>query len=138
MLSDEVHAAETAKFSFNGIVPILIYTITILGQILFVKNENGKTQDAPSIERKDPYIGFSMTAMGLGLYFLRFYNMALERISFYYLQGAPVALAAVEEYLKRERYGRVIEMIIIMLCFLLFLRRLSGASYTNYVFFWET
>lgn len=136
VLSDEVHAAETAKFSFNGIVPILIYTITILGQILFVKNKNGKTQDAPSIERKDPYIGFSMTAMGLGLYFLRFYNMALERISFYYLQGAPVALADVVGYLKRDRYGRAIEMIIIILCFLLFLRRLSGASYANYVFFW--
>lgn len=138
VLSDEVNASENATFSFNGIVPILIYAITIFGHILFVKNGNGKTQDVPSIERKDPYIGFSMTAMGLGLYFLRFYNMALERISFYYLQGAPVALADVVEYLKRERYGRVIEMIIIMLCFLLFLRRLSGASYANYVFFWET
>lgn len=137
VFSDEVHAAETAAFSFNGIVPILIYAITILGHILFIKNGNGKTQEAPSIERKDPYIGFSMTAMGLGLYFLRFYNMALERISFYYLQGAPVALADVVGYLKRDRYGRVIEMIIIVLCFLLFLRRLSGASYANYVFFWE-
>ena len=136
MLSDDVYAAETATFSFNGIVPILIYAITIFGHILFVKN--GKNQDAPSIERKDPYIGFSMTAMGLGLYFLRFYNMALERISFYYLQGAPVALADVVGYLKRDRYGKVIEMIIIVLCFLLFLRRLSGASYANYVFFWET
>lgn len=138
VLSEEVHAAENATFSFNGIVPILIYAITIFGHILFIKNGNGKTQEAPSIERKDPYIGFSMTAMGLGLYFLRFYNMALERISFYYLQGAPVALADVVGYLKRERYGRAIEMIIIILCFLLFLRRLSGASYANYVFFWGT
>ena len=64
--------------------------------------------------------------------------MALERISFYYLQGAPVALADVVGYLKRERYGRAIEMVIIMLCFLLFLLRLSGASYANYIFFWET
>ena len=138
VLSDDVYAAETAKFSFNGIVPILIYAITIVGQILFVKSENDPINGLPSLDQKDPYIGLSMTAMGLGLYFLRFYSMVLERISFYFLQGAPVALADVVGYLKRERYGRIIEMIIIVLCFLLFLRRLSGASYANYIFFWET
>lgn len=152
VLSDEVYAAEAATFSFNGIVPILIYAITIIGQIMFVKSANGPIKDAPStaqkdpyikrlittIEWKDPFIGFSMTAMGFGLYFLRFYSMVLERVAFYYLQGAPVALADVVGFLKRDRYGRVIEMIIIILCFVLFLRRLSGASYANYIFFWET
>lgn len=138
LLSDDIYAAETATFSFNGIVPIIIYAITIIGQILFVNYDSTMVKETLSIERKDPYVGFSMTAMGFGLYFLRFYNMALERISFYYLQGAPVALADVVGYLKRDRYGRVIEMIIIVLCFLLFLRRLSGASYADYVFFWDT
>ena len=138
VLSDEVYGAETATFSFNGIVPILIYVITIVFQILFVKSVNVNAEEVTSLERKDPYVGFCMTATGLGLYFLRFYNMALERFSFYYLQGAPVALADVVGYIKRDRYGRVIEMIVIILCFLLFLRRLSSASYANYVFFWET
>lgn len=134
VLSDELYASETATYSFNGIVPILIYTITIIGQILFIKGEKSQLIDG----EKDPHVGFSMTSMGLGLYFLRFYNMALERISFYYLQGAPVALADVVGTLKRDRFGRTIEMIIIILCFVLFLRRLSGASYANYVFLWET
>ena len=138
VLSDEVYASEDATFSFNGIVPILIYAITMVCQILFVKSGNAQAEEVHSLERKDPYVAFSMTAMGFGLYFLRFYNMALERISFYYLQGAPVALADVVGYLKRDRYGRIIEMIIIVLCLLLFLHRLSVASYANYVFFWET
>ncbi len=137
VLSDDVYAAENATYSFNGIVPILIYTITISGHILFIRSERNKKQERLSIESKDPYIGFSMTSMGLGLYFLRFYNMALERVSFYFLQGAPIALADVVGYLKRDRSGRIIEMIIIMLCFLLFLHRLSSASYADYVFLWE-
>ncbi|MBE6567123.1 MAG: EpsG family protein [Ruminococcaceae bacterium] len=136
MLSDEVLAAETATFSFNGIVPILIYALTIIGQIILVKTKKQSEKDPPT-EHKDPYIGFSMTAMGLGLYFLRFYNMALERISFYFLQGAPVGLADVVGYLKHERIGRVFELIIIVLCFLLFWHRLDGASYADYVFFWR-
>lgn len=137
VLSDEVHAAEIATFSFNGIVPILIYALTIIGQIMLVKPENAEDKEDTRIVPKDPYIGFSMTAMGLGLYFLRFYNMALERISFYFLQGAPVGLADVVGCLKQEKIGRAFEMIIIVLCFLLFWHRLNGASYADYVFFWR-
>lgn len=136
-LSDEVNAAETAVYSFNGIVPILIYSLTIIGQIVLIKNNETPEEDAV-VESKDHYVGFSMTAMGLGLYFLRFYNMALERISFYFIQGAPVALADVVGRFKKEHSGRAVEIIIIILCFVLFLHRLDGASYADYIFFWET
>lgn len=136
--SDEVQAAETAKFTFNGIVPILIYAITLAGQILFVKSVKTSENSVSSLEQRDSYVGFSMTAIGFGLYFLRFYNMALERISFYFLQGNPVALADVIGCFKRDRYEKVFEMAIVALCFLLFLRRLSNASYADYIFMWET
>lgn len=136
--SDEVQAAETAKFTFNGIVPILIYAITLAGQILFVKSRKTSENSEDSLEQRDSYVGFSMTAIGFGLYFLRFYNMALQRISFYFVQGNPVALADVIGCFKRDRYEKVFEMAIVALCFLLFLRRLSNASYADYIFMWET
>jgi len=137
-LSDDVYAAETAKFSFNGIVPILIYSITIIGHIGFVRNRGVQANVSTTTKHKDTFVGFSMTAIGLGLYFLRFYNMVLERVSFCFIQGAPVALADLVGYFKRDRYGRIVEMVIIVLCFILFLHRLNNASYANYIFFWET
>lgn len=137
LLSDEVYAASDPTFSFNGIVPILIYAFTIVGQILFVsKPKRGKDQRWEG-EAKDSYLGFAMTAMGMSLYFLRFYNMVLERISFYYIQGAPVALADVMGAVKCHRNKYIIEMVVIALCMLLFMKRLSTASYSHYIFFWQ-
>ena len=136
-LSSDVQAEETATLTFNGIVPILIYALTIIGQMLFVQNRKESSEDASGLTRKDTYVGFSMTATGLGLYFLRFYEMVLERISFYYLQGAPIALADVVGSLKRSRSGRIIEIVIVILCLVLFYRRLGDADYANYIFFWE-
>lgn len=127
MISDEVKAGSEAVYSLNGIVPILIYSIAILGHIfLMCRNEN---------DRKS--VGLEMTAMGLGLYFLRFYNMALERLAFYHLQGSTVALADLMGKIKRNQEGRVIQMFVVLICLFLFYHRLSTASYANYIFLWS-
>ena len=137
-ISEELVFSETAKFTFNGIVPILIYAITILLQILFAKKQKLLDETLLPEERKDTYVGFAMTAVGLGLYFLRFYARSLERLAFFYLQGSPIALADVTTHFKRSRDARLIELVLVVLSFILFVHRLSDASYADYIFFWET
>ena len=126
----EISTGGALTLSFNGIVPIMIYTVAIVFQIIS-DNNNPNNQGTGYIA--------TMTSIGLGLYFLRFYSMIFERIAFYYSYGHIVALSSVFDWVDKQDYKlrTVMRLIIYGLCILLFYHRLKTAEYGNYMFFWQ-
>lgn len=124
----ELQAAEEALFTMNGIVPILLYVIGLIAQYcLYYKDEKNDNTAIISI----------MLSLGLGLYFLRFYNMALERFSYYYTQSSYICLTNIFGFIKKGESRTIAKILAVVLALILFARRLQTADYANYVFFWN-
>ncbi len=123
---DDFAASKTAVFSFNGIVPILIYAAAVVLNLLYKSNNKNNLNN------------LALSSMGLGFYLFRFYNMILERISFYYTPASTTLLADYMGTLKRDRNGMMIKILVIFLCVVLFARRLESSSWGDYIFIWET
>lgn len=123
---EDFSASDVAAFSFNGIVPVLIYIIAIVLNLLYKsKNENNSNN-------------MMLTSMAAGFYLFRFYSPILERISFYYTPASTVLLADFMDEIKtEERQEILIKLLVIVLCVILFARRLDTAAWANYVFLWE-
>lgn len=127
----ELKASDTAVFSFNGIVPILLFSIGLLSQIVI---DGDKKRESVSL------ISSPMMALGLGLYLMRFYNMALERLAWYYTQASYICLAnsfMLIKITKNNKYVYIYKLLIIGLAFMLFYKRLQTADYAAYNFFWN-
>ncbi len=124
-LYEDFSASDTAMFGFNGIVPILIYIAAVILNLIYKsKNVNNANN-------------LALTAMGAGFYLFRFYSMILERISFYYTPASTVLLADFIGTSKKDKYAEIIQTVVIILCVMLFIRRLDTAAWAEYVFMWE-
>lgn len=127
---DEFYYEEDAMFSFNGIVPIIIYIICILVEApRWRRLLSINVTDAKNFEHLNR---LPLMSAGIGIYFLRFFNRQLERLALYY---TPVSLLCLADFTaKMPRYIRIV---IFILSFALFWRRFSAADYGNYIFFWN-
>lgn len=126
----ELTAPGEAVYSFNGIVPIAIYVLGLFTQLYLSKIQN-KREAVKNVTAP-------LLAVGLGFYLMRFYNMILERLSFYYTQASYVALADFWKMIKPDKYRSILKLITFVLAFALFFKRLQNAHYANYIFFWMT
>lgn len=120
-LSDE------PTFSFNGIVPILIYAGALIDPLITVNTGEGGELDECTV----------LTAAGLGLYFIRFYTMILERVAFFYTPCSIIGLSGLTARLRKMEYGLLAELGILAASIALFLYRISGSTLANYVWFWQ-
>lgn len=124
----ELVASDTATYSLNGIVPIILYSFSLFSQILLDKHE--EDNDLPKV--LSPII-----AVGLGLYLLRFYNMALERLAWYYTQAAYICLSNSFGIFKKDKNFIIFKVLVIFLSLFLYYKRLQTADYAAYSFFWS-
>jgi len=129
MSAGELVAANEPVYSFNGIIPILLYCIGLFGQIIYERRE--------SLEKKECLVLSSMIAVGLGLYMMRFYNEALERLAWFYTQASYIGLANFYYTCKKDRMLEFVKIVSLVMAFLLFFKRLQTADYAAYVFFWS-
>lgn len=113
---------------FGGIVPILIYIITlILCYIVWLHDK--KFTDDYSIEIK-------MLILGLCLYTLRYNTTVFERMSMYFTPVISVLLPASISRQKDVRERKVVSVFCGGLCVMLFVYR-AYAQYGEYHFYWE-
>lgn len=118
-------ASDTAVFSLNGIVPILIYSIAIILNIIYKSGNVNRVSN------------MTLMSTGLGLYLMRFYSMILERTALYYTPTCNVLLADFMGTTSKDKNGNLIRFFVIILCFILFTRRLYNSAWANYIFMWE-
>lgn len=109
---------------FGGIVPILIYIITIVLSWINLKNESD-------------VISLNMTEMGLGIYAMRYSSIALERISFYYTPSIVISLPNVLNSFNDRKIQFIIKLCALILAILLFYHRLTYSEWADYKFFWQ-
>ena len=63
--------------------------------------------------------------------------MVLERAAFYFTPCSVVGLARLTARLRNMEYGLLAKMLILALCVVLFLHRISGMVAADYTFFWN-
>lgn len=127
LVPGSLEVSDEPTFSFNGIVPILLYSIAIVDALITVRTEEGAELDECTV----------LTGAGLGLYFIRFYSMILERVAFFYTPCSVMGLSSLTARLRRMEYGLLAEIGILALCIILFIHRLSGSPMADYSFFWQ-
>lgn len=125
----ELMSSEEAQYSFNGIVPILLYLIGLFAQFYLYHNNDENDNKIADIS--------IMLSLGLGLYFMRFYNMALERLALYYTQASYICLVNFFGVFKKDKLLMLMKFFAIVLAMLLFVKRLQTAGYADYSFFWN-
>ena len=113
---------------FAGVIPILIYVVTLMLCYLAWRYNNSFA-DEYSFEIK-------ILALGLCLYFFRYNTTVFERISFYFTPVIAVLLPASIERQKLKSERKVIKGFCIGLCVLLFMYRVVQ-QYGEYRFYWS-
>lgn len=126
----ELEYTDEALFSFNGIVPLLIYFTCIIIEFTRWKKTFGKNvsqHNGDSQLNRLPLMSFC-----IGFYLLRFFNRQLERLALYF---SPVSVLCLGDYVGRKPF--LLRSLFFLLSFILFWRRYSTADYGNFVFFWN-
>jgi len=109
---------------YGGLVPILIYTITIILSFIY----SNKIKNKGSL---------NMLVIGLTIYLMRYTTLALERISFFYTSAVIVQLPNAINVEKDEKIKYLLNILSIVLSIILFVYRLTKEPYGAYSFFWQ-
>ncbi len=125
VIYDDELSSGNALFSFNGIVPIIIFSVTILLDLIYRNRKRGVSNN------------LMLTSAGLGFYLFRFYNLALERLSYYYTPASSILLANIVGRFKKDQIGVFLRFLITCMAIFLFVHRLRTAAWADYIFFWE-
>lgn len=125
--------------SVNGLVPIILYAVSVVADLVGDRQADPGAGESGTEQLPRPDLDQTtiLTAAGLGLYFLRFYQMVLERAAFYFTPCSVVGLARLTARLRNMAYGLLAKMLILALCVVLFLHRISGMVAADYTFFWN-
>ena len=112
----------------GALIATAIYAIIIAVAYLFLDNRN--------TDKNDTFFIW-MTLVGASFYLMRYLGtQIMDRISFYFLMGQTIALPCVISKFDR-RSRRVINLIVCILCILLFFYRLNSSYGLEYKFFWQ-
>ena len=133
LISDgELVSSDEAVFSFNGIVPVILFVASLIIQLIWEKIRGEENETS-----RDNSVMAPMIAIGLGFYVMRYYNFAIERLAWYYTQASYICLAGFFSIWKNDQYKVIIKIVAIILGFVLFYKRLQTADYAQYSFFWN-
>ncbi len=124
----ELEVSDTATFTFNGIVPVVLFSFSLVSQILLDKHDD---------DNRFPKVLSPLIAIGLGLYLLRFYDMFLERLAWYYTQASYICLANSFGIFKKDKNFVFFKIFVLLLAMFLYYNRLQTADYAAYTFFWS-
>ena len=109
---------------YGGLVPILMYSITIAISLLYYKK----------LKKQAP---LNMLIIGLGIYLMRYTTLALERISFFYTSGVIIALPDAIYSEPDARLRACFKLLSVILAIVLFIYRLQTSEWADYRFFWQ-
>lgn len=126
LVDGELEYNDDPLFSFNGIVPIIIY----IGCV-FIEYPRWKMLTQIG-NYKDKLNRLPLISLGLGFYLFRFFSPVLQRLAFYY---TPVSVLCLGDYMGKSSIP--VKFVLYIFSVFLFLKRFSSADYGNFVFFWN-
>lgn len=117
--------------TLGGLVPIIIYIITIL---IFIYMSSNKLKKERLVKESGL---INMMVLGLGIYLMRYQALIFERVSFYFTPAMIPLLANNLYFQEKINNKKILYYFFLSISIALLLWRVS-TSYGTYIFFWQS